>query len=107
VLGACADKSVQLCDLATQQMRQVAAVSPGEMLLPFGEPPWPLPMRLQHDSPVKTVNVLPELGVIMTGSWDKTLRFWDLRSPQPAASFNLSGPPAHPQRWGARPPASP
>ena len=25
----------------------------------------------------------------MTGSWDKTLRYWDLRSPSPAVAVNL------------------
>lgn len=45
----------------------------------------------QHDAPVKTVNFVPALNCIMTGSWDRTVKFWDLRQPTPAAAFNLPG----------------
>eukprot|EP00045_Choanoeca_perplexa_P004539 m.38990 g.38990 ORF g.38990 m.38990 type:complete len:336 (+) comp12627_c0_seq1:106-1113(+) len=68
LVSAGADKTVQLCDLASGQMQQVGA----------------------HDAPVKTVTYINSLSCIMTGSWDKTLKFWDLRSPQPVSTQALS-----------------
>eukprot|EP01100_Stratorugosa_tubuloviscum_P014669 TRINITY_DN799_c0_g1_i2.p1 TRINITY_DN799_c0_g1~~TRINITY_DN799_c0_g1_i2.p1 ORF type:complete len:361 (-),score=141.39 TRINITY_DN799_c0_g1_i2:68-1096(-) len=32
---------------------------------------------------VKTVNWIPEFNLVATGSWDRTVRFWDLRQPNP------------------------
>ena len=32
----------------------------------------------------------PNYTALMTGSWDKTLKFWDLRSPNPVSdAFSL------------------
>lgn len=42
-----------------------------------------------HEKPVKSVHYVDELKVCVTGSWDKTLRYWDLRSPQPAMTVKL------------------
>eukprot|EP00730_Choanoeca_flexa_P013687 TRINITY_DN5591_c0_g1_i3.p1 TRINITY_DN5591_c0_g1~~TRINITY_DN5591_c0_g1_i3.p1 ORF type:complete len:335 (+),score=70.12 TRINITY_DN5591_c0_g1_i3:72-1076(+) len=67
IVSAGADKTVQLCDLASGQMQQIGA----------------------HDAPVKTADFCPNLNCVMTGSWDKTIKFWDMRSPQPMGSFNL------------------
>jgi len=67
IFAACADKSVQMWNCATNQVQQVAA----------------------HEAPVKTVDYIPSLSCIMTGSWDRTLKFWDLRQPTPAAVFAL------------------
>jgi len=44
----------------------------------------------QHSAGVKSVFSLDEIGVIATGSWDKSVRFWDLRSPNPTATTSLS-----------------
>eukprot|EP01026_Neomeris_dumetosa_P019115 TRINITY_DN1765_c0_g1_i2.p1 TRINITY_DN1765_c0_g1~~TRINITY_DN1765_c0_g1_i2.p1 ORF type:complete len:345 (-),score=34.25 TRINITY_DN1765_c0_g1_i2:393-1427(-) len=38
----------------------------------------------KHDQPVKHCFFLPDKNMLVTGSWDKTLRYWDLRSPNPA-----------------------
>jgi mRNA export factor len=35
----------------------------------------------KHDQPIQTVKVTSMEGVVMTGSWDKTLKFWDIRQP--------------------------
>jgi mRNA export factor len=43
----------------------------------------------QHDAPIKTAHYIDELQVLVTGSWDKTLRYWDGRSPTPVATVNL------------------
>ncbi|XP_018027919.1 protein Rae1-like [Hyalella azteca] len=69
VYMASADKSVHCWDLGSNQKVQVAA----------------------HDAPVKTVHWIkaPTYSCIMTGSWDKTLKFWDTRSPNPIMSMQL------------------
>ncbi|EDQ87417.1 uncharacterized protein MONBRDRAFT_33326 [Monosiga brevicollis MX1] len=66
---AVADKTAQLCDLATGQTQQIAA----------------------HDAPVKSARFLPQLNAVMTASWDQTVKFWDMRSPNAVASFTLGG----------------
>ena len=45
----------------------------------------------QHDQPIKTVNFVqaPNYTCIVTGSWDKTLKFWDMRQATPIATFQL------------------
>ncbi|KAK7503969.1 hypothetical protein BaRGS_00004701 [Batillaria attramentaria] len=45
----------------------------------------------QHDAPVKTVHWIkaPNYSCVMTGSWDKTLKFWDTRSSNPIMTVNL------------------
>ncbi|XP_065667536.1 mRNA export factor RAE1 [Hydra vulgaris] len=44
----------------------------------------------QHDAPIKTVHWIqaPNYQCLMTGSWDKTLKFWDTRQSTPIKSFN-------------------
>ncbi|KAL0335144.1 UNVERIFIED_CONTAM: protein RAE1 [Sesamum radiatum] len=36
-----------------------------------------------HDAPVKELAWIPEMNLLVTGSWDKTLRYWDLRQQNP------------------------
>ena len=61
----------------------------------------------QHDAPIKSVKWVetPGMGILATGSWDKTIKardlvcclifalnatqYWDLRAPQPIASVTL------------------
>ena len=44
----------------------------------------------QHDQPIRSVRFFdaPQSNeqMLVTGSWDKTIKFWDLRQSQPAAS---------------------
>lgn len=56
---ATCDKQVKCWDLGSNQMVQVA----------------------QHDAPVKTCHFVKgsNYTCLMTGSWDKTLKFWDIR----------------------------
>jgi len=44
----------------------------------------------QHDAPIKTVHWVqaPNYQCLMTGSWDKTLKFWDTRTPTPIMTMN-------------------
>jgi mRNA export factor len=62
-----ADKEAKLCDLATLQTTQVAA----------------------HDAPVRCVRFFEANGtpMLVTGSWDKTVKYWDLRQQTPAATL--------------------
>jgi len=44
----------------------------------------------QHNAPIKSICCLDEFNnTIITGSWDKTLKYWDSRSPMPACDVAL------------------
>ena len=64
--GGC-DKTVKMWNLATNQSQQVA----------------------QHDAPVRHCAFIPEMNLLVTGGWDKQLRYWDCRQPGPAFSYTL------------------
>ncbi|KAF5274414.1 hypothetical protein FQA39_LY07294 [Lamprigera yunnana] len=63
------DKQAKVWDLASNQVMQVAA----------------------HDAPIKTCHWVksPNYSCLITGSWDKTLKFWDTRSSSPMMSITL------------------
>ncbi|KHJ45120.1 putative nucleoporin GLE2 [Trichuris suis] len=65
IFAACADCSVRAWDLGSNQIATLG----------------------QHDQPVKTCNWVhtPNYSCLATGSWDKTLKFWDLRAPNTPA----------------------
>jgi mRNA export factor len=67
VVSAGADKMAKVCDLGSLQTVQVA----------------------QHDAPIRCVRFFDSNGtpMVVTGSWDKTIKYWDLRQQQPAASL--------------------
>ncbi|TQD74304.1 hypothetical protein C1H46_040165 [Malus baccata] len=49
---------------------------------------WPLagnqPVTVaMHDAPIKEAAWIPEMNYLVTGSWDKTLKYWDLRQQTP------------------------
>jgi len=69
VFMAGCDKMAKCWDLASDQSIQVA----------------------QHDAPVKTCHWIKShnYSCLMTTSWDKTLKFWDLRQQQPTLTINL------------------
>ncbi|TFK75084.1 WD40 repeat-like protein [Pluteus cervinus] len=63
-----ADNAARMFDISTGQPQQVA----------------------QHDAPIKVVRWMDaQGGILVTGSWDKTVKYWDLRSPQPIATVQL------------------
>jgi mRNA export factor len=66
LVSAGADKNVKVCDLASQQ--DIIAGT--------------------HDQPVRSVRFFEANGtpMIASGSWDKTVKYWDMRQQGPAAS---------------------
>lgn len=55
--------------------------------------PWPWLDELfvlQHDAPIRTIAAIQEASCVVTGSWDKTVKYWDTRSPTPMATLQLS-----------------
>ncbi|TFK45799.1 WD40 repeat-like protein [Heliocybe sulcata] len=69
ILSGGADNLARVFDVQTGQSSQVAA----------------------HDAPVKSVRWIEshQGGILVTGSWDKTVKYWDLRSPHPAGIVPL------------------
>ncbi|KAF3385152.1 Nucleoporin GLE2 [Penicillium rolfsii] len=72
VVGAGADKAARLLDLGSgaTTATQVAA----------------------HDAPIRSCHMIPNPSVggsplLITGSWDKTVKYWDLRQSNPIASI--------------------
>ena len=44
----------------------------------------------KHDAPVRHVHHLKDMNnMLVTGSWDKTIRYWDLRQPNPVHTQQL------------------
>lgn len=42
-----------------------------------------------HQAPVRHCAWLPGLNTLVTGSWDRTLRYWDVRQPNPVCTCQL------------------
>jgi mRNA export factor len=70
-IGAAADKKIHVMDLNSGQTMTIEA----------------------HSAPVRAVrfvNVPSANGpIIASGSWDKTVRYWDMRQPQPIGTLQL------------------
>lgn len=66
---ASCDKQVKMWDLGSNQTIQIAA----------------------HDAPIKVCRWVkaPNYEALMTGSWDKTVKFWDTRSPNPIMNIDM------------------
>ncbi|KAK9827320.1 hypothetical protein WJX81_004742 [Elliptochloris bilobata] len=43
----------------------------------------------KHEAPIRHLFMVKEANVLVTGSWDRTLRYWDLRSPNPVHTQSL------------------
>ncbi|KAJ9642333.1 RNA export factor gle2 [Coniosporium tulheliwenetii] len=71
VVGGGADKAARVLDLGSNgaPAMQVAA----------------------HDQPIRCVKMYNDgrNDILITGSWDKTIKYWDFRSQQPAATLQL------------------
>lgn len=64
--GGC-DNIGKKWDLATNQSTQVA----------------------QHDQAIRHMAWIEQVGLLVTGSWDRTLKYWDTRQPNPALQVTL------------------
>eukprot|EP01088_Endostelium_zonatum_P017977 TRINITY_DN557_c3_g1_i2.p1 TRINITY_DN557_c3_g1~~TRINITY_DN557_c3_g1_i2.p1 ORF type:complete len:349 (-),score=80.02 TRINITY_DN557_c3_g1_i2:215-1261(-) len=45
----------------------------------------------EHAAPVRCIKMYHDQRVLITGSWDRTVRYWDLRQPNPAATIQIGG----------------
>lgn len=53
-------------------------------------PPNNIPTQIgEHDQPVKGVGYIRSSKLVVSGGWDRKLKFWDQRQPQPAGVFEL------------------
>lgn len=43
----------------------------------------------RHDQGVKTVQWIQDMNFLVTGGWDKTVRYWDLRQPNPVETLQM------------------
>ncbi|GJJ73695.1 mRNA export factor [Entomortierella parvispora] len=44
----------------------------------------------KHDAPIKGLRWVDGANIVATGSWDKTIKYWDIRQPTPVSSVALS-----------------
>jgi mRNA export factor len=44
----------------------------------------------QHDAPIKEVAFLDSMNLLLTASWDKTIRYWDMRQPAAKAAITVT-----------------
>lgn len=44
----------------------------------------------RHDQPVRSVHFIQQNNMLVTGSWDATVRFWDMRSPTEVHKLQLN-----------------
>ncbi|XP_046844256.1 mitotic checkpoint protein BUB3-like [Xenia sp. Carnegie-2017] len=42
----------------------------------------------RHEAAIKCVEFCNQMGVVVTGSWDKTVKLWDPRQPQPTGTYS-------------------
>ncbi|KDE04671.1 Poly(A)+ RNA export protein [Microbotryum lychnidis-dioicae p1A1 Lamole] len=69
VLSGGGDNKAKLFDLNTGQATQVA----------------------QHEQPIRIVKWIDQgNGLLATGSWDRTIKYWDLRTPNPVGAVQLA-----------------
>ena len=69
IFSADCNKQGKMWDLGSNQVVQVAA----------------------HDAPIKTVHWVAsqQYSCLVTGSWDKTVKFWDTKTPNPIFTIQL------------------
>ena len=48
-----------------------------------------------HEDAIKCVEFCSNLGIIITGSWDRTLKVWDPRQQHSIGTYNQSGEPVY------------
>ncbi|CAF2511609.1 unnamed protein product [Rotaria sp. Silwood2] len=70
VFTASCDKTAKMWDLQSNTFVQIAA----------------------HDQPIRTINYIqrPSYSCVMTGSWDRTVKFWDTRQAAPLKQLIFS-----------------
>ncbi|XP_063729373.1 protein Rae1-like [Symsagittifera roscoffensis] len=70
IFTADCEKQAKVWDLASNQIVQVA----------------------EHGAPIKSVRWIqsPQYSCLVTGSWDKTVKFWDTKSPTPIFTIQLT-----------------
>jgi len=53
-------------------------------------PPNNVPQQIgAHDAPVKTIGFLRSCNLVVSGGWDRKLKFFDARSPQPTGTLDM------------------
>jgi mRNA export factor len=53
-------------------------------------PPNNTPQQIgSHDAPIKSVGFLKSSNIVVSGGWDRKLKFWDMRQPNPVGVIDM------------------
>jgi mRNA export factor len=53
-------------------------------------PPNNIPQQIgAHDAPIKSVGYLKSSSLVVSGGWDRKLKFWDMRQPNPVGVIEM------------------
>ena len=79
---------VRLCNTSTLTAQGSAGGCSGEGLM------WDLQSSqgraiAKHEAPIRHMQFLPQLSLLVTGSWDRTVAYWDARTAEPALRVQL------------------
>lgn len=85
------DAPVLCCDIASDGMTTFSAGADGSVRMWNASQPVTTAQTVgRHDQPVRNMKFLEKSQVLVTASWDRSIKIWDMRSPNPVAQMALS-----------------
>lgn len=85
------DAPVLCSDIAPDGMTTFSAGADGNIRMwNASQPVTSVQIIGRHEQPVKNMKFLEKSQVLVTSSWDRSIKIWDMRTPNPVAQMQLS-----------------